>query len=75
MSATDYLTMLEDLALRYRLNVAVGKGFHNLETPRRDGGNNKKYLDLWPIQMSAELEADGKSVLTTNFDTCKSALG
>ena len=71
MKATEYLTILEDLALRHRINVAVAKGFHNLQTPRSDGSNTKKYIDLWPIQMSAELEADGKSVLTTNFDTCK----
>ena len=73
MGATEYLTILEDLALRYRLNVAVGKGFESLETPRKDSSNTKKYIDLWPIQMSAEIEADGKSVLTTNFDTCMSA--
>ncbi|KAL2258375.1 hypothetical protein VTK26DRAFT_8333 [Humicola hyalothermophila] len=69
MSVTDYLTILEDLALRYRLNVAIGKGFDALETPRKDGTNTKKYIDLWPIQMSAALTAEGKSVLTTNFDT------
>ena len=72
MSVTNYLTILEDLALRYRLNVAIGKGFDSLETPRKDGTNTKKYIDLWPIQMSAALTADGKSVLTTNFDTCES---
>lgn len=72
MSVIDYLTILEDLALRYRLNVAVGKGFETLETPRKDGSNTKKYIDLWPIQMSAELSADGRNVLTTNFDTCES---
>ncbi|KAH6686307.1 solute carrier family 12 member 3 [Plectosphaerella plurivora] len=69
MSVTSYMTMLEDLALQYKLNVAVGKGFENLETPRKDKANTKKYIDLWPIQMSAEVLADGKSVLTTNFDT------
>ncbi|AEO63347.1 uncharacterized protein THITE_2108456 [Thermothielavioides terrestris NRRL 8126] len=69
MSVTSYLTILEDLALRYRLNVAVGKGFDALETPRRDGSNTKRYIDLWPIQMSAALTAGGKDVLTTNFDT------
>ena len=70
MSASSYLTILEDLALRFRMNVAVGKGFQTLETPRSDGTNTKRFIDLWPIQMSAELQADGKSVLTTNFDTC-----
>ncbi|KUI71100.1 Vacuolar cation-chloride cotransporter 1 [Cytospora mali] len=69
MSASSYLTILEDLALRFRMNVAVGKGFQTLETPRTDGSNTKKFIDLWPIQMSAELQAEGKSVLTTNFDT------
>ena len=71
MSPTEYLTVLEDLALRYRLNVAVGVGFDKLETPRKDGENTKKYIDLWPIQMSAAVTADGKNVLTTNFDTCE----
>jgi potassium/chloride transporter 9 len=70
MSPTQYLTIIEDLALRYRLNIAVGYGFDKLETPRKDG-NVKKYIDLWPIQMSAEVTAEGKSLLTTNFDTCE----
>ncbi|KAM0347936.1 hypothetical protein ACHAPU_004435 [Fusarium lateritium] len=69
MSPTEYLTIVEDLALRYRLNIAVGCGFDSLETPRKDGMNTKKYIDLWPIQMSAEVTTDGKSLLTTNFDT------
>ncbi|KAI1867993.1 uncharacterized protein JN550_006800 [Neoarthrinium moseri] len=69
LSARSYLTILEDLALRHRLNVAIAKGFQTLETPRHDGANTKKYIDLWPIQMSAEITAEGKSVLTTNFDT------
>ncbi|CAM1508096.1 Fc.00g049440.m01.CDS01 [Cosmosporella sp. VM-42] len=68
MSPTQYLTILEDLALRHRVNVAVGHGFEKLETPRKDG-NTKKYIDLWPIQMSAAVTTDGKNVLTTNFDT------
>lgn len=71
ISPTQYLTILEDLALRYRLNVAVGHGFQNLETPRQDGRNTKRFIDLWPIQMSAAVTTEGKSILTTNFDTCK----
>ena len=71
MSPTEYMIMLEDLALKYRLNVAVAHGFDKLESPRKDGSNTKKYVDLWPIQMSAEVSSDGKNVLTTNFDTCK----
>ncbi|KAK7967459.1 Amino acid permease [Apiospora aurea] len=69
MSATSYMTIVEDLAHRHRLNVAIGKNFQSLETPRSDGANMKKYIDLWPIQMSAEITAQGKSVRTTNFDT------
>lgn len=71
MSPTDYMIVLEDLALKYRLNVGVAHGFDSLETPRRDGSNAKKHIDLWPIQMSAELASHGKNVLTTNFDTCR----
>ncbi|KAK8110870.1 vacuolar cation/proton exchanger 3 [Apiospora kogelbergensis] len=69
MPVTSYMTIVEDLAHRHRLNVAIGKNFQSLETPRRDGANAKKYIDLWPIQMSAEITAQGKSVRTTNFDT------
>lgn len=71
MSVVSYLTILEDLTLRHRLNVAIGKGFQALETPHRDGHNTKKYIDLWPIQMSAEITDGSKSILTTNFDTCE----
>lgn len=71
LSPTEYMTMLEDLTLRHRLNVAVAYGFESLETPRTDGSNSKKYIDMWPIQMSAEVSSDGKNVLTTNFDTCE----
>ncbi|KAK8058753.1 hypothetical protein PG994_009201 [Apiospora phragmitis] len=69
MSVVSYMTIVEDLAHRHRLNVAIGKNFQSLETPRQDGANTKKYIDLWPIQMSAEITAQGKSVRTTNFDT------
>lgn len=71
MSPIDYMTMLEDVTLQYRLNVGVAYGFDSLETPRHDGSNTKQYVDLWPIQMSAEVTADGKNLVTTNFDTCK----
>jgi potassium/chloride transporter 9 len=74
MSVTSYVTILEDLLLRLQINVAVAKGFQELEFPRKNGENDKKYIDLWPIQMSAEIAAGGdakQNVLTTNFDTCK----
>ncbi|KAL7945529.1 amino acid permease domain-containing protein [Trichoderma barbatum] len=69
MSPTEYMTALEDLTLVYRLNVAVAYGFDDLETPLKDEFNTKKYIDLWPIQMSAEVSSQGKSMLTSNFDT------
>lgn len=77
MSVTSYVTVLEDLLLRLQINVAVAKGFQDLEFPHsKDNSEDvaKKYIDLWPIQMSAEIAAEGdnkQNVLTTNFDTCK----
>ncbi|KAI9797028.1 MAG: hypothetical protein M1833_005861 [Piccolia ochrophora] len=67
----SYLSILEDLLLRVQINVAVAKGFEDLELPDPKGPNSKKYIDLWPIQMSAEIaSAEGDpNVLTTNFDT------
>ena len=72
MSVTSYVTILEDLLLRLQINVAVAKGFSSLEFPHADGDHDKKYIDLWPIQMSAEIAGEGdnkQNVLTTNFDT------
>ncbi|KAF4538551.1 Cation chloride cotransporter [Lasiodiplodia theobromae] len=86
----SYVTILEDLLLRLQVNVAIAKGFQDLELPAprpsrlervlhalninntNKGEGAKKYIDLWPIQMSAEIAApnDGtQGVLTTNFDT------
>jgi potassium/chloride transporter 9 len=69
MDVQSYMTILEDLALRYQLNVAIGKGFDALDPPRRDGHNAKRYIDLWPIQMALEVEAEGRSVLAWNWQT------
>lgn len=74
-SLTGYVTILEDLLLRLQINVAVARGFQSLEIPDPKGKNTKKYIDLWPIQMSAEIATEGEikaNLLTTNFDTCKS---
>lgn len=77
MSVTSYVTILEDLLLQLQINVAIAKGFQELEFPHHDGKNSKKYIDLWPIQMSAEITTDATrgdakhNVLTTNFDTCQ----
>ncbi|PHH51715.1 Vacuolar cation-chloride cotransporter 1 [Ceratocystis fimbriata CBS 114723] len=70
MKATEYMTILEDLALRYKINVAIGKGFESLEIPQKKAsGGHKKYIDLWPIQISADVTSHGRSIHTTNFDT------
>jgi potassium/chloride transporter 9 len=76
MSVASYVTVLEDLLLRLQINVAIAKGFENLEFPHSEDKQSKKYIDLWPIQMSAEIAAEGdgkQNVLTTNFDTCRSS--
>ncbi|KAF1815336.1 hypothetical protein P152DRAFT_389865 [Eremomyces bilateralis CBS 781.70] len=91
VSARSYVTILEDLLLQVRINVAIGKGFSDLELPapkpdRWDDSlrmlklrkepkiqNTKQFIDLWPIQMSAEIASAGKGrkkhLTTTNFDT------
>jgi potassium/chloride transporter 9 len=93
ISIRSYVTVIEDLVLRLQANMAIGKGFQELEVPPAKpsakqralsfiGLNgveiaddpSKKYIDLWPIQMSAEIATAGdepsrKNVLTTNFDT------
>ncbi|TKA67795.1 hypothetical protein B0A49_08122 [Cryomyces minteri] len=87
----SYVTILEDLLHRLQINVAIARGFQELEFPahrpskkeralsllhltqKDEEENTKKYIDLWPIQMSAEIAAEGgerrQNVLTTNFDT------
>jgi potassium/chloride transporter 9 len=88
IDAKSYVTTLEDLVYSIRINVAVAKGFESLELPtpapnlsqrlRNLFGHRpdtpKKYIDLWPIQMStySQIREDGKQkrgVLATNFDT------
>ncbi|OAP62507.1 hypothetical protein AYL99_04712 [Fonsecaea erecta] len=69
----SYVMVLEDMILKLRTNVAIAIGFGDLELPKAKTNVTKKYIDLWPIQMSAELtsENDGhpQNVTTTNFDT------
>ncbi|KAI5838604.1 amino acid permease-domain-containing protein [Morchella snyderi] len=72
VSVTSYVNILEDLLLSLQINVAVAKGFENLELPTKGKDHDKKYIDLWPIQMSAEIEngtPGAGNILTTNFDT------
>jgi potassium/chloride transporter 9 len=71
-SMKGYVSLLEDLLLQLQINVAVARGFSGLQLPHHEGGKSKKWIDLWPIQMSAEIAAEGPSklnLLTTNFDT------
>ncbi|KAK9462731.1 amino acid permease-domain-containing protein [Lipomyces oligophaga] len=73
MTVTQYLNVIEDL-LAMEVNVALARGFNGLELPYswdKEGSPTKKYIDLWPIQMSAHLlEPNGESsVLSTNFGT------
>lgn len=69
----SYVMVLEDMMLKLQTNVAIAVGFSDLELPNAKHGNTKKYIDLWPIQMTAELESEtggvSGNVQTTNFDT------
>jgi potassium/chloride transporter 9 len=72
MDIQSYVMVLEDLLLKLQINVAIAVGFQDLELPNPQEGNTKKYIDLWPIQMSAEITSESdqqKNLMTTNFDT------
>jgi potassium/chloride transporter 9 len=72
MDIQSYVLVLEDLLLKLQINVAIAAGFQDLELPNPKDGNTKKYIDLWPIQMSAEITSESdqqKNLMTTNFDT------
>lgn len=51
VSVTSYVNILEDLLLSLQINVAVAKGFEDLELPTKGKDHEKKYIDLWPIRM------------------------
>lgn len=76
ITVSQWVNIIEDLLIM-RANVAIAKGFHNLELPMSSKSNEKhfpttkKYIDLYPIQMSAHIidENGETSALTTNFDT------
>ncbi|KAI9826521.1 MAG: hypothetical protein M1826_006622 [Phylliscum demangeonii] len=72
ISAKSYVTLLEDLLMRLRINVALARGFEYLTLPTDGVTTTRQFIDLWPIQMSAEIVSEGDdnpNVLTTNFDT------
>ncbi|CDO95805.1 unnamed protein product [Kluyveromyces dobzhanskii CBS 2104] len=67
----QWVQVIEDLSLM-RSNIAVAYGFKNIILPQKnDTTNVKKYIDLYPIQMSATIVNENSSgeVTTTNFDT------
>ncbi|KAH3672061.1 hypothetical protein WICMUC_004462 [Wickerhamomyces mucosus] len=74
VSVQNWVCTIEDLILM-RTNVAVAKGFNLLNIPSENLSKkryeDRKFIDLYPIQMSAEIvDKNGeKSALTTNFDT------
>lgn len=68
---TEWIQVLEDLSL-LNSNIAVAKGFPRLDIPSGERSSKleeKKYIDLYPIQMAQRLDTD-EGLLTTNFDTC-----
>lgn len=82
VSINQWVQIVEDLTLM-QATVAVAANFgsmnlpnpnvkhhHFWSQPKPSATGRKKYIDLYPIQMSSinHLE-DGKSVLSTNFDT------
>lgn len=80
VSINQWVQIVEDLVIM-QATVAVAANFRKFELPIFKGSkwfNEKsakrsgacKYIDLYPIQMSSIcLLDDGKSVLSTNFDT------
>ncbi|KAF3927127.1 hypothetical protein AA313_de0209573 [Arthrobotrys entomopaga] len=72
ITITSWVNMLEDMLMSLQINVALAKGFKHLHIPKPGQPPKKKYIDLWPIQMSAQIateDGQSSSVLTTNFDT------
>lgn len=78
VTVNQWVQIVEDLVIM-QATVAVAANFNSLELPVLNGLKwfakapplqAKKYVDLYPIQMSSIcLLEDGKSVLSTNFDT------
>lgn len=82
VSINQWVQIVEDLIIM-QATVAVAANFRNLNLddfqinkahfwskPKVKRTGPKKYIDLYPIQMSSINQMDnGKSVLSTNFDT------
>jgi solute carrier family 12 (potassium/chloride transporters), member 9 len=52
VTPTAWVNMLEDLLMSLQINVALAKGFKNLQLPKLGEAppKGKKYIDLWPIR-------------------------
>lgn len=78
VSVNQWVQIVEDLVIM-QATVAVAGNFSKMEVPILRGSrwtrkfkndDQKKYIDLYPIQMSSIcFNDDGKSVMSTNFDT------
>jgi potassium/chloride transporter 9 len=82
VSINQWVQIVEDLIIM-QATVAVAANFNLLDlqelqvkkkhiwsTPKATSATTTKYIDLYPIQMSAVNQMDnGKSILSTNFDT------
>ncbi|KAF3249079.1 hypothetical protein TWF192_006027 [Orbilia oligospora] len=69
ISVTSWVNMLEDMLMSLQINVALAKGFKHLQIPKAGEKPKKKYIDLWPIQMSAQIPSEGGTTSASNFDT------
>ena len=80
-SANQWVQMIEEL-MTMQITIAVASNFEKMTLPQvllnmfglysppRVEGFKKKYIDLYPIQISYfSKNEDGKSLLSTNFDT------
>lgn len=67
----QWVQIVEDLSLM-QSNIAIAHGFKKLNLPEKhDRSVVKKNIDLYPIQMCAQMKthSDSPSTITTNFDT------
>ncbi|KAM3159718.1 Transmembrane amino acid transporter protein [Lachancea thermotolerans] len=68
----QWVQIIEDLSLMHS-NIAVARGFLDLSLPSKgDRSKKKRFIDLYPIQMSAKVileENSSEGILATNFDT------
>ncbi|AET38017.1 Vhc1p Ecym_2271 [Eremothecium cymbalariae DBVPG len=66
----QWVQIIEDLSLM-QSTIAVAHGFKSLVLPSKNDHCEIRYVDLYPIQMSAKMvnESSLEAIVTTNFDT------